>query len=112
MAGGEAHAPATPVLVSSGGARPRYLAVLTWSFTFFNTARTFAYLPTLAAIHRSGDSSQHSLLTWVIWLGANITMAAWLFEQGGQRCNRAVWVNTSNALMCLLAVLLIAWHRL
>ena len=33
-----------------------------------------AYLPTIWAIHRSADSSQHSLWTWCTWLGANLTM--------------------------------------
>ncbi len=91
--------------------RQAYLALLTWAFTLFNSVRVFSYLPTLWAIHASGDSSQHSLITWLTWLGANVTMALWLYEHNGQRCNRAVLVNTSNALMCLLTSLLIAWHR-
>jgi hypothetical protein len=41
-----------------------YLAVLTWLFTLFNSVRVLAYLPTLLAVFNSGDSSQHSLLTW------------------------------------------------
>ena len=53
-----------------------YLAALTWLFTLFNSVRVLAYLPTLLAIFTSGDSSQHSLLTWVTWVGANATMAA------------------------------------
>jgi len=57
-----------------------YLAVLTWLFTLFNSVRVLAYLPTLLAVFNSGDSSQHSLLTWLTWVGANATMAAWLFE--------------------------------
>ena len=59
------------------------------------------YLPTLLAIFTSGDSSQHSLLTWVTWVGANATMAAWLYEHNGRRLNRAIAVNSCNSLMCL-----------
>jgi hypothetical protein len=94
--------------------RPRalYLAVLTWAFTLFNTVRVIAYLPTIWAIHSSGDSSQHSLWTWLTWLGANATMAAWLYEQNGQKCERAVLVNVGNATMCLATAVLILVHRL
>ncbi len=96
----------------SDSTRKAYLAVLTWAFTLFNSVRVFSYLPTLWAIHTSGDSSQHSLVTWLTWLGANSTMALWLYEHNGQRCNRTVMVNIGNALMCLTTALLIAWHRL
>jgi hypothetical protein len=92
-------------------ARTGYLIVLTWAFTMFNSVRVFAYLPTLWAIHATGDSSQHSLLTWCTWFGANLTMAAWLHEQNGQRVNRAVLVNLANAVMCLAVTVLIAGHR-
>lgn len=101
--------PPAPPTVS---ARKAYLALLTWAFTLFNSLRVFSYLPTLWAIHASGESSQHSLVTWLTWLGANVTMALWLYEHNGQRCNRAVMVNVGNATMCLLTSLLIAWHRL
>ena len=97
---------------ASGGARRTYLRLLTWAFTLFNSVRVFAYLPTLWAIVASGDSSQHSLWTWGTWLGANLTMAAWLYEQNGQRTNRAVIVNGCNALMCGMVLAVIAWHRL
>lgn len=94
--------------------RPRslYLWALTWAFTLFNSVRVLAYLPTLWAIHHSGDSSQHSLWTWCTWLGANLTMAAWLHESNGRRVSRAVVVNACNATMCLLTVALIVGHRL
>ena len=100
------HAP-RPVLWT----RARYLVLLTWGFTFFSSVRVLSYLPTLWAIHTSGDSGQHSLLTWSTWLGANLTMAAWLHEHNGRRANRAVAVNLANALMCALTVALIAWYR-
>ena len=94
------------------GARKAYLTGLTWAFTLFSSLRAVSYLPTLWAIHQSGDSSQHSLWTWGIWLGANLTMAAWLYEQNGQRLGRAVVVNLGNSAMCAATVLLIAVYRL
>lgn len=98
-------------LARPAATRSGYLLLLSWAFALFNTLRLFAYLPTLAAIHASGDSSQHSLWTWGTWLGANLTMAAWLYEQSGRRANRAAAVNLGNALMCAAAVALIAWYR-
>lgn len=92
-------------------AKVTYLRVLTWVFTAFNAVRVFAYMPTLWAIQASGDSSQHSLWTWCTWLGANLTMAAWLYEQNGQRLNRVVAVNLCNGFMCGATVVLIAAHR-
>lgn len=113
MAGGAEASPAAVVpAAATRTLREGYLASLTWTFTLFNSARAFAYLPTLWAIHSSGDSSQHSLWTWVTWLGANATMAAWLYEHNQRRCNRAVVVNAGNASMCLLTVVLILAHRL
>lgn len=91
--------------------RSTYLSVLTWSFTFFSTARILAYLPTFWAILESGDASQHSLWTWLTWLGSNLTMAVWLYEQGGQRTSRAVLVNLCNAVMCGAIVTLIVAYR-
>ena len=88
-----------------------YLVALTWLFTLFNSVRVLAYLPTLLAIFTSGDSSQHSLLTWVTWVGANATMAAWLYEHNGRRLNRAIAVSACNALMCLATSILIVAYR-
>lgn len=56
--------------------RTHYLVGLTWAFTLLNSARFLSYLPTLWALTQSGDSSQHSLWTWGMWAGANVTMAA------------------------------------
>lgn len=92
--------------------RERYLALLTWSFTLFNALRVVAYLPTLWVIWQQRDSSQHSVLTWAIWLGANLSMAGWLYEQAGQRVNRAVVVSLVNATMCAAALVLIVAFRL
>ncbi len=93
--------------------RPRelYLAGLAWSFTVFNSLRVVAYLPTLWVIWQQRDSSQHSILTWLIWFGANLSMAGWLHEQGGRRVNRAVVVSLVNATMCAAALVLIVAFR-
>jgi hypothetical protein len=61
------------------GARRTYRLLLTWAFTLFSSLPAVSYLPTLWAIRSSGNSSQHSLWTWGIWLGANMTMASWLY---------------------------------
>ncbi|MFO1414609.1 MAG: hypothetical protein U1F10_12035 [Burkholderiales bacterium] len=94
------------------GFRRHYLRALTWAFTFFGTVRVLTYLPTIHAIHASGDSSQHSLWTWLMWAGANLTMAAWLYEANGQRFDRAIGVNLANSAMCLLTTAVIVWHRI
>ena len=80
--------------------RRRYLWLLGWAFSILSSARLLSYLPTLWAICASRDSSQHSLWTWGIWLGSNLTMALWLYEQHGQRWSRAAAVNVVNATMC------------
>lgn len=85
---------------------------IAWGFALLSTLRILAYLPTLAAIHASGRADQHSILTWVTFLGANIAMAAWLCEQNGFRLNRAILVNLANALMCAAIAGLIAWTRM
>jgi len=92
--------------------RRTYLTALKWAFVLFNSVRMLAYVPTVWAIYTSGDASQHSLWTWCTWLGANVTMAAWLYEQNDCRMNRAVAVNVGNACMCLGTVLLIFSYRL
>ena len=92
--------------------RATYLRVLAWAFTLFNSVRVVAYLPTMWAICQSGDSSQHSLWTWCTWLGANATMAAWLYETHERRIDRVVMVNAGNAAMCAAIVVLILAHRI
>ncbi|WP_326543481.1 hypothetical protein [Pseudorhodoferax sp.] len=91
--------------------RARYLAVLDWSFAVFSSLRMLTYLPTMWAIHQQGDSSQHSLLTWLVWMGANATMAASLYERSDHRMNKLILVNTANALQCLATAVLVAWYR-
>ncbi|NCT85350.1 MAG: hypothetical protein GXC94_19535 [Comamonadaceae bacterium] len=87
------------------------LPLLGGAFSLFNGLRIVAYLPTLAAIQTSGQAEQHSLFTWLTFLGANLTMALWLYEQNGRRINRAVAVNAFNACMCGAIVASIAWLR-
>lgn len=97
---------ATPQTTLTGRAR-----LLPAAFGLFNGLRVAAYVPTLAAILSAGQADQHSLFTWLVFAGANSTMAMWLLEHNGGRFDRAVWVNTSNALMCTAIALAIAWHR-
>lgn len=91
--------------------RPRGPSWLSGAFALFNGLRIVAYLPTLAAIQTSSQADQHSLITWLTFLGANLTMALWLHEQNGRRVNRAVAVNAFNALMCGAIAASIAWLR-
>lgn len=93
-------------------ARSRYLPALGAMFALFNSARVLAYLPTIWAVVASGDSSQHSLLTWFTFFGGNSTMAAWLWEHNGRRCNAAIAASGGNALMCLAIIAVVTWTRL
>jgi hypothetical protein len=94
------------------GASSVYVQVLGWLFAALNSVRVLSYLPTIAAIHASGDSAQHSLWTWCLWMGSNLTMAAWLFEHNGRRLNGAVVVSLCNTVMCLITASVIGWYRL
>lgn len=96
---------------STTGPRRPGAVLLAWAFAFFNTVRVLTYVPTIWAIHESGQSNQHSLLTWLGWLGANLTMAAWLHERNGGRIDSAVVVNAANALMCAATTLVIVCYR-
>jgi hypothetical protein len=93
------------------GWRGWYLRVLTWAFMLLTAARLVAYLPTAWAIVQTRDSSQHSLWTWLIWVGANLTMAAWLYEHNGHRIDKAIGVSLANAAACGLTVGVILWFR-
>ena len=92
--------------------RSRYLAALGALFALFSSARVLAYLPTIWAVMATGDSSQHSLWTWFTFFGGNSTMAVWLWENNGRRCNAAIAASGGNALMCLAIIAAIAWTRL
>jgi hypothetical protein len=96
----------------ASGTRQSYLRALSLAFALFNSVRIVTYIPTIWAIHASGDSSQYSLWTWVTWIGANATMAAWLFENNDRRLNSASTVSAANALMCLATSLTIVYFRM
>lgn len=106
-AGLPAHAPFPSLALT----RERWIALLGWLFALFNSARIVAYVPTIWAVAVSGDSSQHSLWTWGTFLGGNVTMALWLWEQNHRRMNRAIAVSAINAFMCVAIVTVIAWTR-
>jgi hypothetical protein len=89
-----------------------YLRTLGALFALFSTARVLAYLPTIWAVVETSDSSQHSMWTWFIFFGGNLTMAVWLWEQNGRRCNAAITASGGNALMCVAIIAVIAWTRL
>ena len=74
-------------------------------------ARLAAYMPTVWAILQTRDSRQHSLWTWLTWVGANLTMAAWLYEHNGQRMDKAIGVSLANAAACGLTTAVILWFR-
>lgn len=88
-----------------------YLNVVNWAFVLFSSTRLLTYLPTLWAIHASGNSDQHSMLTWCAWVGSNVSMAAWLYENNGRRFNKAVAVVCGNSVMCLVTCLVILLYR-
>lgn len=102
----------TSPLPASAAPRRRYVTLLGWAFTLFNSVRVVAYLPTIWALWVSGDSGQHSLWTWCTWFGANLTMALWLRERNGGRFCRAAAVNLCNATMCAATTLLIVGYRI
>lgn len=85
--------------------------LLSVAFSLFSGLRIVAYLPTLAALLSAGQTDQHSLFSWVIFLGANGTMALWLLEHNGGRFNHAVLVSAVNALMCGAIAATIVWQR-
>lgn len=113
-AAGDAASTLLPACGEGAGGRrhPIYRQFLTWTFTLFNTLRVLSYLPTLWAVYRSGDSSQHSLATWFIWFGANLTMAVWLYENNGRRLDRVIGMNLFNASMCLATLALVLFYQL
>jgi hypothetical protein len=103
---------ATPADRHLAAERRPYRVVLTWAFTLFSSIRVLTYLPTLWVLVASGQSEQHSLWTWGLWACSNVTMAAWLYEEAGQRWSRAVTVNAVNASMCMAVFVVIAALRM
>jgi len=66
----------------------------------------------MLAVAGSGDAAGQSLVTWLTWLGANGTMALWLYEQGGRQVSKAIGVNLCNAVMCAATATLILVQKL
>ena len=97
---------------ASSKLRRAYLRGLAVAFAVFSSVRVLTYLPTIWAIHAVGDSGQYSVWTWVAWIGGNVSMAAWLYENNGQRVDSAVVVTIANALMCLATCATIVYYRL
>lgn len=115
----EVHAPPresdrtrAPVTCAGSGTHRHGWVLLAWAFAFFNTVRVLGYLPTMWAVHVQADSSQHSLISWLSWMGANATMAAWIHQNNGHRFDTIVFFNVCNAVMCLVTAVLIAAYRL
>lgn len=100
-----------PAVRATAARSSLYLELLNWAFALISSTRFFTYLPTLFAIHHSGDSSQHSLWTWFAWVGSNAAMAAWLYENNARRVNKAILVTGGNAFMCLATCALILGYR-
>jgi hypothetical protein len=89
----------------------RYRQLLLGAFAGFNALRMVSYLPMLWAIHASGQSSQHSLWTWFIWLGSNLATGLWHLERQDRRFDATSAVLLTNAFMCAVTVVLIAVFR-
>jgi len=94
-----------------GRLRRHYRRLLGWAFAGLGTLRVLSYGPTLVTIWQQRDSSQHSVLTWATWLGAHLTMAAWLHEQEAGAARGTVAVCLANALMCALTLGLVLAFR-
>jgi hypothetical protein len=101
----------SPRVPPFGSWRQRYLAALDWSFAVFSTMRLLSYMPTMWVIYRSGNSSQHALLTWLVWTAANSVMAASLYERSHRHWNKLIIVTAANAVQCLAMTFLVAWYR-
>jgi hypothetical protein len=73
--------------------------------------RLLTDLPLLWVIHSSGASDQHSLTTWLMWCGSNLTMALTLREQAGGRWTAPALVSLGNAAMNALLTIAILVYR-
>ena len=88
-----------------------YRVILDHQFVGFNSARVLAYVLTVWVVASSGGSCQHTLWTWLIFLGGNATLfPPW--EQNGRRVKRAIATSAANAVMCTGVARDIAWTRL
>ncbi len=99
------------VAKSTGQLQTLYRKWLARLFACTSALRIASYLPVVTAIVASGDSAQHSLFAWGLWLISHLTMAAWMYEQNQRRSNTAIAVVLGNAVMCGLTLALVAWYR-
>lgn len=83
-----------------------YDLVLTAAFVGFNTFRVVTYLPTIAKLRRLRSAREHSVLTWVAWCLANVTMALKIQHETGDWLSSMVLLNMGNAVMCVV----VTWH--
>ena len=91
--------------------RQKYRRVLRWVTNLFGSLRVFTYVPTIITLWASADSSQYSLLTWGAWVVANASLTASIYEQNGRKIDNLVLVNSCNAFMCLVTVVVIFYLR-
>ena len=89
-----------------------YAHALTAMFLFWNVARIFTYLPTIARLlTREADVRSYSLLTWASWVLSNGTFALMLLEMSRGIPNQMFWMNLGNTLMCVIVSLIIVLRR-
>jgi len=103
------HPPPTPA--STRAPASVRLRLLAWNFAIFNALRIVSYLPAMWQIVHSGQSDQHSILSWLCFFGANASTGCWAWESNGRRVDAVVAVNAANALMCGSMALVVAWYR-
>lgn len=108
--------PLQRVVAERGRTRPStwraaYLRLLGIAFALFSSVRILTYVPTIWAMQMSQNSDQYSLLTWISWVGANGTMAAWVYESNGHKLDPVCLLNIGNTLMCSATCLAIVYYR-
>jgi hypothetical protein len=75
----------------------------------FNVARIITYVPTIKMLLKPGCTGDgQSVATWVMWIGANGTMALHLYIATNYRMTDLVWISVSNTVMCVVCAVLIA----
>ena len=91
--------------------RQVYRKLLNGATSLFGGIRVFTYVPTIMTLMASSDSSQYNISTWLLWLVANATISASIYEYNGRRMDRLVIINALNALMCGVTTLVILYYR-
>ena len=91
--------------------RAWYLRGLTWAFMVLTTARLLGDPPAGLAMLQTRGSRNHSVWTWLIWVGANLSIALWMYENNGHQMDKAIGVSLANAVACGAAAAGIVWCR-